>query len=368
MKNKIPFYEYPRAFTDDKDEVLRIINDVASKGAFILQDELLSFEKNLSKFTGSEFSIGVGNATDALEIAWSMIGLNRGDEVIISSHTMLATASAIKLSGGEPVPVDIGDDGLIDPKSIENAITDKTVAICPTQLNGRTCDMDSILRIADSNGLKVVEDAAQALGSTYKGKSAGTFGIASAISFYPAKILGSLGDAGVLLTQDDKLYDRAMRLRDHGRDKTGKVSEWGRNSRLDNIQAAILDYRLSKYDEVIKRRRSIASIYNDELSELNELILPPPPTENGIHFDVYQNYELQAEDRDNLKVYLAENGIGTLIQWGGLGIHHFHELGFNQTLPKTDTFFKKCLMLPMNNFISDNDIAYIIEKIKSFYK
>ena len=148
-----------------------------------MQKELIDFESNISKFTGAKHCLGVANATDALEIAWSMVGLKKGDEVIISTHTMLATASAIKVSGGEPIPVDIGSDGLIDPVSIENSITDRTVAICPTQLNGRTCKMDIIQEIAKKYGLLIIEDAAQGLGSTYKGKSAGTFGVAACISF-----------------------------------------------------------------------------------------------------------------------------------------------------------------------------------------
>ena len=367
MKKSIPFYEYPRAYTDDKKEVLKIIDNVASKGAFIMQKELTDFEYNISKFTGAKHCLGVANATDALEIAWSMIGLKKGDEVIISAHTMLATASAIKVSGGEPIPVDIGLDGLIDPVSIENAITDRTVAICPTQLNGRTCNMDIIQEIANKYGLLIVEDAAQGLGSTFRGKSAGTFGFASCISFYPAKILGSLGDGGLLITDSVKYFDTAKRLRDHGRDEiTGDVKEWGRNSRLDNIQAAVLDFRLSKYDEVIRRRREIASIYDQYLSNIKELILPPPPSD-GDHFDVYQNYEMQAENRDDLKLFLKEHGIGTLVQWGGMAIHHFKQLGFQQNLPNADSFFEKCIMLPMNNFISDNDVHYIIEVIVKFY-
>lgn len=367
MKRTVPFYEYPRAYTDDRQEVLKIIDNVASRGAFIMQKELNTFESNISKFNGANYCLGVANATDALEIAWSMVGLNKGDEVIISTHTMLATASAIKVSGGEPVPVDIGRDGLIDPLAIEKAITDRTVAICPTQLNGRTCKMDLIQQIADKHGLIIVEDSAQGLGSTYKGKGAGTFGVASCISFYPAKILGSLGDGGLLITDKLDYYEKAKRLRDHGRDEvTGDVKEWGRNSRLDNIQAAVLDFRLSKYDEVIRRRREIASYYDNQLSKIEQLILPPPPSD-GDHFDVYQNYEIQAENRDDLKTFLKENGVGTLVQWGGKAIHHFKELGFKQNLPKADLFFQKCIMLPMNNFISDDDVDYIIELIKRFY-
>ena len=178
---------------------------------------------------------------------------------------MLATASSIVTAGGVPVPVDIGEDGLIDPSAIEDAISERTVGIMPTQLNGRTCDMDHICQIVEKNGFVLIEDAAQALGSRYKNQHAGTFGYASAISFYPAKVLGCLGDGGAILVNDENAYEKLYQLHDHGRGFDGKVHLWGRNSRLDNVQAAILDYRLSNHGEVIKRRREVAAIYQQRL-------------------------------------------------------------------------------------------------------
>jgi dTDP-4-amino-4,6-dideoxygalactose transaminase len=364
----VPFFEYPRLWTDDRDSLLSIIDNVSSNGGFILQNAVSNFETDLAKNTDSKYSVGVGNATDGMEIFLEAIGINPGDEIIISSHTMLATASAIKVCGGIPIPVDIGDDNLISPKSIENAITQNTVGIMPTQLNGRTCDMDAILEIAKKHGLFIVEDAAQALGSRYKGQHAGTFGLASAISFFPAKVLGCLGDAGGILVNDKELYHNIYQIHDHGRDVDGEVKRWGRNSRLDNIQAAILSYKLQSYQNVIDRRREVAQMYQDRLGQLNELILPPAPDVDLNYFDVYQNYELEAENRDQLKTYLGENNIGTLIQWGGTAIHQFKQLGFNQTLPKTEQFFKGCIMLPMNVFISNDDIDYICKKVTNFYR
>jgi dTDP-4-amino-4,6-dideoxygalactose transaminase len=334
----VPFFEYSRLWSDDRDILLSIIDDVSSTGGFILQKAVSDFETELANYTGANYSVGVGNATDGMEILLEAIGVNPGDEIIISSHTMLATASAIKVCGGTPIPVDIGEDNLIDPKAVEDAITPKTVGIMPTQLNGRTCDMDAILEIAKKHGLFIVEDAAQALGSRYKGQHAGTFGLASAISFFPAKVLGCLGDAGSVLVNNDDLYHNIYQIHDHGRDVDGEVKRWGRNSRLDNIQAAILNHKFKSYNNVIDRRREIAQMYQDRLSQLEELILPPAPTSDSDNFDVYQNYELQADNRDELKTYLRENNIGTLIQWGGMAVHQFKQLGFNQTLPKTEQF------------------------------
>ena len=367
MTRKIPFFEYPRLWTDSKQEYISIFDHVASSGGFILQKDLADFETELAKYTGVNYSVGVGNATDAMEIFLEAIGLNKGDEIIISSHTMLATASAIKFAGGVPVPVDIGEDNLICTDSIENSITSNTIGIMPTQLNGRVCDMDKIIKIAQKNNLFVVEDAAQALGAKFKGRHAGTFGLASCISFFPAKVLGCFGDAGGVLVNDKNLYHKIFQLHDHGRDIDGEVKRWGRNSRLDNLQAAILRHKLKNYDKVIERRREVAQMYQDRLNDLSELQLPPPPSTTSNHFDVYQNYEITADKRDDLKDYLNEKNIGTLIQWGGKGVHHFRQLGFTQKLPKTDKFFERCIMLPMNMFISNEDVDYICETVKSFY-
>jgi len=370
MSNKnVPFFEYPRLWLDDRDDFMSIIDNVSSTGGFILQQAVSNFESELAEYAGVNYSVGVGNATDGMEIFLEAIGVNRGDEIIISSHTMLATASAIKVVGGIPVPVDIkDDDNLICPKAIEEAITEKTVGIMPTQLNGRVCDMDSISQIAEKKGLFIVEDAAQALGSLYKGKHAGTFGLASDISFFPAKVLGCLGDAGAVLVNDKDLYHKIYQIHDHGRDVDGEVKRWGRNSRLDNIQAAILSYKLKSYEDVISRRRSVAKIYQERLEGLEELILPAGPVTSGDNFDTYQNYELMANNRDELQHFLKENGIGTLIQWGGKAIHQFTNLGFDQCCPNTDKFFKKCIMLPMNVFISNDDVHYVCDKIAEFYR
>lgn len=365
---KVPFFDYPRLYTDHKSDFLNIFDEVASRGAFISQKDVSEFESSLSCFTNANHVVGVANATDGLELAWMSIGLQPGDEVICSSHTMLATASAIKLSGGVPVPIDIGDDNLIDVDAILPAISSRTVGIMPTQLNGRTCEMDKVMNIASRHSLFVVEDAAQALGSRFKGIHAGTFGDASAISFFPAKVLGCFGDAGAVLTNNSSLFHKIHQLHDHGRDVDGEVKSWGRNSRLDNLQAAFLNYQLPNYGQTIARRRELASIYHSRLSILEELKLPPSPDSDPDHFDVYQNYELQAVNRDQLKLFLARCGIGTLIQWGGKAIHQWKNLGFNQYLPKTESFFDSCIMLPLNLFVTNDDVHYVCDCVISFYR
>jgi dTDP-4-amino-4,6-dideoxygalactose transaminase len=208
----VPFFNYPHVFTSQEEEFMSIFQDVGRRGAFILQKDLKDLEQHLAQFTGAKYALGVANCTDGLIIALRASGIGTGDEVIFCSHTMVATAAAIHFAGGVPVPVECGVDHLIDPASVESAITRRTKAIMPTQLNGRTCNMDALQDIADRRGLLIVEDAAQGLGSRYKEKQAGTFGVAAAISFYPAKNLGCLGDGGAVLANSDKVYEIRVHL------------------------------------------------------------------------------------------------------------------------------------------------------------
>ncbi len=233
MNKNIPFFDYPELFIQNENKLVEVFKNVGRRGAFIMQEDLKHFEATLAEYTGSKYALGVANATDGLQIALMAGNVKRGGEVILSSHTMVATASAIFFAGGIPVPVEIGKDLMIDASSIEDSINENTAAIVPTHINGRTCNMENILKLADKYSLSVYEDAAQALGSKFKDKSAGTFGIASAISFYPAKVLGCLGDGGAVLTNDEDIYRKMELLRDHGRDpESGEVVRWGFNTRL----------------------------------------------------------------------------------------------------------------------------------------
>ncbi len=369
MKNRsVPFFNYSHVFVSQEEQFLSIVQDVGRRGAFIMQKDLLDFERNLAEYTGAQYTLGVSNATDGLHIALRAAGIAPGDEVIFSSHTMAATAAAIHYASAVPVPAECGPDHLIDPKSVASLVTSKTKAIMPTQLNGRTCDMDALQALADEHDLLIIEDAAQALGSKFKGKMAGTFGLASAISFYPAKTLGCLGDGGAVLTNDPHMYEMMKLYRDHGRDEeTGDVVIWGLNTRLDNLQAAILDYKLAQYDDEVNHRRGLAASYQERLGDVKELVLPPAPDSDPNHYDIFQNYEIEAERRDELKVYLKERGIGTLIQWGGKAVHQFEKLGFDVSLPYTERMFTRCLMLPMNRSLSNDDVAYVCAVIREFY-
>lgn len=364
---RIPFFNYSRAFAAREEQFVEILRDVIRRGAFILQADLARFEAHLAEYLGIKHALGVANCTDGLLMALRAVGLQPGDEVIFPSHTMVATAAAAAHCGAKLVPVECGPDHLIDPAAVEAAVTPRTRVIMPVSLNGRTCKMDAILDIARRHGLTVVEDAAQALGSRYKGQYAGTFGAAAAFSFYPAKILGCLGDGGAVVTNDDSIAQTVRLLRDHGRDEDGEVRMWALNSRLDNLQAAFLDVQLADYDQVIARRRQIAALYQERLGGLGELVLPPAPDSDPDHFDVFQNYEIEAEQRDALRAYLREQGIGTLIQWGGKAVHQFADLGLPGPLPYTERMFTRCLMLPMSPMLTDDEVHCVADAICAFY-
>ena len=366
-KRTVPFFNYPLVFSSFEEDIISIIRDVGRRGAFIMQKDLEDFEHHMADYVDVKYAIGVGNATDGLHMAVRAAEIGPGDEVIFCSHTMVATAGAIYFTGATPVPVDCGPDHLIDPESVKKAITPRTRAIIPTQLNGRTADMEALQDIVDEHGLLIIEDSAQALGSKFMGKAAGTFGTAGVISFYPAKTLGCLGDGGLIFTNSEKMNRKLRLLRDHGRNEHGDVVIWGLNSRLDNVQAAILDYKLFHYNDEIRRRREIAAFYQAHLENVSELLLPPAPNSDPHHFDIFQNYEIEAERRDELQAYLKKHGIGTLIQWGGRAVHQFKKLGFDISLPIVERMFARFLMLPMNTSLSDEDVLYVCKKVVAFY-
>jgi dTDP-4-amino-4,6-dideoxygalactose transaminase len=368
LARSIPFFPYPQVFLSEEDELIGIFRDVGRRGAFILQQDLTLFEENLARFLGVRHAMGVANATDGLLIALRAAGLEPGGEVIFSSHTMVATAAAIHFAGGVPVPVECGDDHLIDPTAVEAAITPRTRAILPTQLNGRTADMEALCGISARHGLLVIEDAAQALGSRFCGQRAGTFGAAGAISFFPAKLLGCLGDGGAVIAGSHEVAARAAALHDHGRAASGEVTGWGLNSRLDNLQAAILDFRLKKYAGVMDRRRALAQRYRDYLGDVSEVVLPPGPSNDPDHFDVYQNYEIEAERRDSLRDFLGARGIGTLLPWGGKAVHQWEVLGLRARLPRTEKLFERVLLLPMHAWLTDGEVEIISDAVREFYR
>lgn len=367
----VPFFDWAGLFNERKEEFSRVMMDTASRGGFILQKDVDDFERNLAEFIGVKHVIGVADGTNAILLGLRASGVKQGDEIIVPSHGFIAAIQSIHFAGATAVPVELADhDWLIDPAAIEAAITPRTTAIMPVHVNGRTCQMDVIMDIAKRHNLAVYEDSAQAAGAKLDGVGAGCWGQWGTYSFYPSKTLGCFGDAGALVTNDDDIAATVRAMRNHGANEHKSIpldiSIWGTNCRLDNIHAALLNYKLTYYAEAIARRREIAAQYHAAFCDLAELRLPPAPDADPRYFDIYQNYELCLDRRDALRAYLSERQIGTIIQWGGFGIHQLTGLGFDQKCPKTDRFFETSLLLPMNHILTDNQVEHIIASVQAF--
>jgi len=367
MAWKVKYVDYPKQFRNMEAEIMETIRGTLAAGDLILRRQTEDFETNLASFVGTRFAVGVSNCTDAMLLAFIAAGIGQGDEVITVSHTFVATAEAIHHAGATPVLIDIRDDHCMDVTQIEKAITSRTKAITPVQVNGHLCEMDTVMEVAEKHSLIVIEDSAQALGGSYKGRKAGSWGLAGCFSFYPAKVLGAFGDAGAVVTDSEEINKKVRWLRDHGRAPETDVAGWSFNHRIDNLQAAILDLKLKRLPEWLQCRRKIAGIYQGALGNVSQLHLPPAP-DDGVHHDVYQNYEIEAENRDGLVAHLRKSGVEIMLPWGGHGVHQFEALGLGHfSLPKTEEMFSKALMLPMYPELEDEDVCYVADTIKAFY-
>lgn len=370
----VPFFDWSGLFNERKDDFSRIMIETASRGGFILQRDVEEFEANLAAFIGVKHVIGLADGTNAILLGLRASGVKPGDEIIIPSHGFVAAAQSIHFASAMPVPVELSEhDWLVDPAAIEAAITPQTTAIMPVHVNGRVCQMDAIMDIATRHGLAVYEDSAQAAGAKLNGIGAGCWGQWGTYSFYPSKTLGCFGDAGALVTNDDTIAETVRAMRNHGanRDKSIPldVNIWGTNCRLDNIQAAILNYKLTYYAEAIARRRAIAMQYDQAFREIAAMRLPPAPAQEP-YFDIYQNYELcveNREQRDALRKHLSNNDVGTIVQWGGFGIHQLSGLALGGNCPKTDRFFECSLLLPMNHILTDEQVSHVIVATRRFF-
>ncbi|KPJ56996.1 hypothetical protein AMJ49_03065 [Parcubacteria bacterium DG_74_2] len=367
MKYKVPFINYSLHYQNLKKEFQKTIHRVLLKGDLILRKDVEEFEKKLANFLGAKYAVGVNSGTDALIFSLRAAEIGPDDEVITVSHTFIASIAAIYHVRAKPILIDIKEDFLMNIEELEEVITKKTKAILPVHLNGRVCQMDKILKIARKYNLFIIEDAAQALGAEFKGKKAGSFGQTGCFSFYPAKILGGYGDGGAVVTNDRKIFEKIRLLRDHGQKTKTKIVLFGYNSRLDNLQAAILNVKFEYLKKWIKRRREIAKIYIEGLIDFPEIILPPAPDSDLSHFDIYQNYVIRAEKRNKLREFLTKKGVETLVKdpipnhlQDGLGLEKFH-------LPNTEKFAKEIISLPIYPELKNWQLKYVIDCIHKFY-
>jgi dTDP-4-amino-4,6-dideoxygalactose transaminase len=365
---KVPFVNYPEHYRRIWDEVMGAITEALSRGDLILRDQLKHFEENMASFVGVEYAVGLNSGTDALYLSLLAAGVGPGDEVITVAHTFVATVSVIHYSGATPILVDVADDYNMNVDQVEKAVSPRTKAIMPVHLNGRLCDMKKLTKIAKKHNLTVIEDAAQALGASIEGKKAGSFGLTGCFSFYPAKILGSAGDGGMLVTNNKEVAEKVRLLRDHGVQRaTGDILFYGFNSRLDNLQAAILDIKLRYLPQWIERRRELANLYHQGLSNLSPIKLPPPPSSQNRYFDVFTNYVIRARERDKLVAYLKENGIEVLISWPK-PMHHHKALNLGHfSLPVTEQISSEVISLPLFPELSNEQIEFVIDIVHKFY-
>lgn len=359
---KIPFVDLKAQYASIKGEIDEAISKVIGEAAFIKGRYVENFERNFARYIGTKHCIGVGNGTDALFIALKVLGVREGDEVITAANTFIATAEAITLAGAKVVFVDCDKNTYnLDVDKIEKAITGKTKAIIPVHLYGQAADMDKILALAKKFNLFVVGDAAQAHGAKYKNRNVGTLGYCACFSFFPGKNLGAYGDGGAIVTDDDELAAKARMYADHGRCEKYDHEFEGVNSRLDGLQAAILDVKLKHLEKWLGRRREIAQRYDQELKDI--VVVPKV----GFAGHVYHLYVIRLKDRDRIREYLAGEGIST-------GIHYplplpflkaYRYLGCRpEDFPVADSLKDEILSLPIYGDMTDEQVRYVIDKLK----
>jgi dTDP-4-amino-4,6-dideoxygalactose transaminase len=364
---KIPFGDLKPQYSHLKKEIDGAVRQVIERGWFILGEEVAAFEKEFSFYCGSSFGVGVGSGTEALHLSLIALSVGHGDEVITVPNTAVPTVSAISFAGAVPKFVDINPDTYtIDVTKIESAITEKTKAIIPVHLYGQCADMDAILDISKKYNLAVIEDACQAHGATYKGKKAGSMGDAGCFSFYPSKNLGAFGDGGIVVTNDAAIAERLKLLRNYGQEKRYFHRIKGFNSRLDEIQAAILRVKLKCLDQWNTTRMGKAALYKRLLRDVSNIITP---IEAPYSSHVYHLFVIRCEERNNLQGFLSEKGIGTLIHYPR-PIHlqeSYKDLRCEKgDLPVAEHCAETILSLPLYPEIKDSEIEFIVAAIKDF--
>lgn len=345
-------------------DIRKVVEQVLDSGRYIKGDNLRQFEREFADFCNTKFAVGVSSGTAAILLSLMALGIKKGDEVIVPSHTFIATASPVKFLGATPVYVDIDPvTYTIDPAKLESAITENTKAIIPVHLYGHPADMDPIKELAKKHSLTVIEDSCQAHAAEYKGQKTGSIGDLAVFSFFPSKNMTVAGDGGMVTTNDEELAHKISMLRDHGR--TGKyIHEMlGLNLRLSEIPAAVGRQQLEHLDEWTKSRRHAAATYSRLLDGIVQT-----PTEAQWAKHVYHLYVIQTQDRDGLGQYLNEQGISTGIHYP-VPVHKqpCMEAG-NVRLPVTEDCIDKILSLPMHPQLKDEQIEYVVEKIQEWVR
>lgn len=362
---KIPFFDLKKQNQTLKNELLKAITSVIDDGGFILGPRLEQFEKQIAAFCACQWGVGLASGTDALHLALIAGGIGPGDEVITPAFSFIATAEAISYIGARPVFVDIDEKTFnINPVLIEEKITSRAKAILPVHLYGQPAAMDQIGQLAAKYSLKVIEDSAQAIGARYRAKPVGAWGDAGCFSFFPTKNLGAFGDGGLVVTRNEAIYQKVKKLRSHGGLVRDNYEILGFNSRLDVIQAVVLEVKLKYLNQWIEARRSHANLYNQLLKDLPVAV----PYEIPDSFCVYNQYTVKVKEREKLLGFLHDEGIGAMVYYPK-GMHQ-QKIYQNSavSLPVTERIQAEVLSLPIFPELNSTEIETVAAAIRKFYK
>lgn len=363
---KVPFIDLAQRYAEEREEILACIDRVLTKGHLVLTEEVGEFEADICQYTGARHCVSLNSGTDALMIGMWAMGIGKGDEVITTPVSFVASTGSIAHIGAVPVYADVRDDQNVDPAEIEKKITPRTKAIMPVHWIGRVAEMETIMAIARRHNLKVIEDAAQTMGAYYKGRHGGTMATCGAVSAHPLKNLNALGDGGFLLTDDDEIAHKARIYRNHGQEGRDNCVIFGVNSRLDVLNAEVLKFRLKRVKQVVDRRRHNADIYR-RIIKPGHVYIPPEKPDEVVS---YVMFIAQADDRDRLQKYLAEHGVQTLVYYGTA--LHLHKaaamLGYKRgDFPIAERQCDRVLALPHMQYLNDDQVAYAAELVNKFY-
>ena len=364
---KIPYVNLGAQYLEERDELLPIIDGALAAGHFVGGEPIAALEEALKPVCGSEHVVALNSGTDALILGMAALGIGAGDEVITPPNSFVASTGAIIAVGARPVFVDVLDDQNIDPAKIEAAITSRTKAIMPVHLTGRIAEMAPIMDIARRRNLKIIEDAAQAIGSRYRDQPSGAFGDVACFSGHPLKNLSACGDAGFLTAKDPKVAGAVRLMRNHGLSDRDRASRFGTVSRLDTLQAVILGFRLTRLSSIIERRRANAARYARLLDP--EVVFLP--AERPYEYNTYHTLVVQVDYRDELQAYLQDAGVGTAIHYP-VPIHLQPAavgLGFGKgSFPVCEYQAQRILTLPVHPWLSEADIAFICATVNAFLR
>ena len=366
----VPLLDLQAQYASLRDEVRFAVERVLDSQRFVLGDEVRKLESSIASYTHSKHAIGCASGSDAVLLALMALDIGAGDEVITTPFTFFATGAAITRLGARPVFVDIDPSSYnLDTSQVADAITDRTKALLPVHLYGQCTEMDFLLELSKHHGIPIVEDAAQAIGATDRGDQAGSMGAIGCFSFYPSKNLGGAGDGGILTTNDDDLAARLRRLRTHGGVTEYEHSEVGINSRLDELQAAVLNVKLPHLDNWSNERARKAAVYDEELLDSTSFeLIPPSSREEARH--IYHQYVIRTpQHRDALMEHLKQHGVGTKVYYP-IPLHRqecFAYLGYNEgVFPESERAARETFALPVYPELTETQQAYVIETVKRF--